>query len=43
MLESLDHDSTSPFTKAILFPVSSKKEIDTIFFYKPGTNNTLLK
>ena len=28
MLESLDQDSTSPSTKAILFPLSSRKDID---------------
>jgi len=43
MLESLDQDNTSPSAKAIIFPLSSKNEIDKILFYKPGTYNTLLK
>jgi hypothetical protein len=43
MLESLDQDSTSPSTKAILFTMSSRKDIDTRFFSKPGTYKTFLK
>jgi hypothetical protein len=43
MLESLDQDSTSPSTKDILFPLSSKKDIDKILFYKIGRYKTLLK
>jgi hypothetical protein len=43
MLESLDQDSTSPCTKAMLFPLSSRKDMDTRFFSKLGTYNTLLK
>jgi hypothetical protein len=32
MLESLCHDNTFPSTKAIMFPLSSRKDIDTRFF-----------
>ena len=42
-MEYLDQDSTSPSTKAILFPLSSKKDIDKILFYKIGRYKTLLK
>jgi hypothetical protein len=43
MLESLDQDNDFPSTKAIMFPLSSRKDMDTIFFYKPGTYKTFLK
>jgi hypothetical protein len=43
MLESLDQDSTSPSTKANLFPFSYRKDIDTKLFSKTSTYKTLLK
>jgi hypothetical protein len=43
MLESLCQDNTFPSTKAIMFPLSSKQDMDTRFFSKPGTYKTLLK
>jgi hypothetical protein len=43
MLEILGHRRTWPSTKDTLKPLSSKKEIERIFFFKPCTNNTSLR
>jgi hypothetical protein len=43
MMESLCQDNTFPSTKAILFPLSSRQDMGTRFFSKPGTYKTLLK
>jgi hypothetical protein len=42
MLEILGYRRTWPYTKATLKPLSSKKEIERIFFFKSCTNNTSL-
>jgi hypothetical protein len=42
MLEVLGHRITWPSKKTTLKPVSSKKEIERIFFFKACMNNTYL-